>query len=103
MEAGVPRFINADAIAAGLAAFAPAQAQTTTYTLDPTHTFVTWEALHFGTSTNRGRFDKKEGKVTIDRTAKTGSVDITIDMAARLALLLREGAEFVFKFVGMPI
>ena len=27
----------------------------------------------------RGRFDKKEGSVTIDRATKTGKVDITID------------------------
>ena len=68
--------------AASLAGFGPAQAQTATYTVDPTHTFVTWEALHFGTSTSRGRFDKKEGKIEIDRSAKTGNVDITIDMAS---------------------
>jgi polyisoprenoid-binding protein YceI len=77
------KFITAAAAAALLAGFGVgAQAQTATYTIDPTHTFVTWEALHFGTSTNRGRFDKKEGKIEIDRTAKTGKVDITIDMAS---------------------
>ena len=76
------KFVLALGAAAAMASLAPAQAQTVTYTLDPTHTFVTWEALHFGTSTSRGRFDKKEGKITIDRTARTGSVDITIDMAS---------------------
>ena len=76
------KLILALAATASLASFGPAQAQTTTYTVDPTHTFVTWEALHFGTSTNRGRFDKKEGTVQIDRTAKTGKIDITIDMAS---------------------
>ncbi len=55
------------------------QAQSATYAIDPTHTFVTFEAKHFGTSTNRGRFDKKEGTVSFDKTAKTGKVDITID------------------------
>ena len=35
--------------------------------------------LHFGTSTVRGRFGKKEGTVKVDRAAKTGSVDLTID------------------------
>jgi polyisoprenoid-binding protein YceI len=59
-----------------------AQAQSTTYAIEPTHTFVTFEAKHFGTSTSRGRFDKKEGTVTIDPTAKTGKVEITIDMAS---------------------
>jgi polyisoprenoid-binding protein YceI len=59
-----------------------AQAQAATYSIDPTHTFVNWEALHFGTSTSRGRFDKKEGSITFDRAGKSGKVDITIDMAS---------------------
>ncbi len=56
-----------------------AQAETATYALDPTHTFVTFEIGHFGTSTNRGRFDKKEGTVQLDRAGKTGKVEVTID------------------------
>lgn len=59
-----------------------ASAQSATYTIEPTHTFVNFEAKHFGTSTLRGRFDKKVGSVTIDRAAKTGSVEITIDMTS---------------------
>jgi polyisoprenoid-binding protein YceI len=77
--------MKAVAFAAALAlvgATGPAAAQTATYTIDPTHTFVTWEALHFGTSTSRGRFDKKEGTIEFDRAGKTGKVDITIDMAS---------------------
>jgi polyisoprenoid-binding protein YceI len=67
-------------IAAALAATAlTAQAQSATYAIDPTHTFVTFESPHFGTSTNRGRFDKKSGSVQFDRAAKTGKVDITIE------------------------
>ena len=49
------------------------------YAVDPTHTYVTFEAKHFGTSTNRGRFDKKSGSVTLDTAAKTGKVEITLD------------------------
>lgn len=59
-----------------------AHAQATTYIIDSSHTFVTWEALHFGTSTSRGRFDKTEGSIQIDRTAKTGRIDVTIDTAS---------------------
>lgn len=62
-----------------IAATGLAQAQTATYALDPTHSTVIFEAKHFGTSTNRGRFDKKEGTVTLDRTARTGKADITIE------------------------
>lgn len=66
--------------AALLASFA--QAQANTYSVDPTHTFVTFEASHFGTSTLRGRFDRKEGSVVFDRAAKTGKAEITIDMTS---------------------
>jgi polyisoprenoid-binding protein YceI len=66
------------AAVATLGAAASAHAQTTAYAIDPTHTFASFEVLHFGTSTIRGRFDKKEGTVQFDRAGKTGSVDITI-------------------------
>ncbi|MBS0447424.1 MAG: polyisoprenoid-binding protein [Proteobacteria bacterium] len=58
---------------------AVAQAEPATYAIDPTHTTVVYEIMHFNTSTNRGRFDKKEGSVTLDRAAKTGKVEVTFD------------------------
>ncbi len=68
-------------IALACAGFATtaALAEPATYTVEPTHTFVTFEALHQGTSTNRGRFDKKEGTIVFDKAAKTGKVDITLE------------------------
>ena len=72
------KLLIATATLATLAAVS-AQAAPATYAIDPTHTFVTFEIGHFGTSTNRGRFDKKEGSVQLDRAAKTGKVEITID------------------------
>ena len=68
--------------AALLTAASLASAESVTYAVDPTHTYVTFEARHFGTSTNRGRFDKKEGTITLDRFAKSGQADITIDTAS---------------------
>lgn len=68
--------------AALLAAGGLAQAETATYSVDPTHTFVTFEVLHFGTSTVRGRFDRKEGAVTFDRAARSGKAEITIDITS---------------------
>ena len=65
---------------AALALAISAQAQGATYAIDPTHTFVTYEVGHFGTSTNRGRFDKKEGTVQFDKAAKTGKVEVTFDL-----------------------
>ncbi|MDD2729550.1 YceI family protein [Malikia sp.] len=52
------------------------------YAIDPTHTFATFEISHFGASVNRARFDKKEGKIQFDRAAKTGKVDISLDIAS---------------------
>jgi len=54
----------------------------TTYTVDPTHTSVTAESRHFGTSTVRSHFEAKSGSVTIDPDAKTGSATIDIDIAS---------------------
>lgn len=56
-----------------------AQAQSSTYMLDPSHTFANFEISHFGASTNRGRFDKTTGSVQLDKAAKTGKVELTID------------------------
>ena len=59
-----------------------AQAETATYAIDPSHTFATFEISHFGASVNRGRFDKKEGTVQLDKAAKTGKVELTIDITS---------------------
>lgn len=50
-----------------------------TYNIDPSHTYPSFEADHMGISFWRGSFTKTTGKVTLDRVAKTGTVDITID------------------------
>lgn len=60
----------------------PALAQSASYEIDGSHTFVTFEVLHFGTSTARGRFDKKQGMIVLDKAAKTGKANITIDVAS---------------------
>ena len=65
------------ALATGLA-----QAEPVSYGIDPAHTFASFEIGHFGTSTNRGRFDKKEGSIQLDRAAKTGKVEVTFDAAS---------------------
>jgi polyisoprenoid-binding protein YceI len=58
------------------------QAHAAAYAIDPSHTFATFEIGHMGTTTNRGRFDKKEGTIEFDRAAKTGKVDITLDTSS---------------------
>ena len=68
--------------AAALAAAGLAKAESATYSIDPSHTFVTFEASHFGTSMLRGRFDRKEGSVTLDKAGKSGRAEISIDSAS---------------------
>lgn len=49
------------------------------YTVDPRHTYPSFEVNHMGLSTQRGRFDATGGKITLDSAARTGSVLIEID------------------------
>ena len=52
------------------------------FTIDSSHTFPSLEVMHFGTSIYRGKFTRTTGKVTLDRAARTGTVDIQIDPAS---------------------
>lgn len=52
-----------------------------TYIIDSAHSMPRFEYSHFGYSTQLSRFDKATGKITIDRAAKTGSVNVVIDAA----------------------
>ena len=51
-----------------------------TYNVDGSHTFPRFSYSHFGYSTQLSSFRNTSGKVVFDAEAKTGSVDITIDM-----------------------
>jgi polyisoprenoid-binding protein YceI len=54
-----------------------------TYQLDPNHTYPSFESDHFGgVSTWRGKFNKSSGTVVLDRAAKTGTAEVTIDIAS---------------------
>jgi polyisoprenoid-binding protein YceI len=73
--------LNRIAAAFAFAALAvSASAAPLTYTVDGTHTFPRFSYSHFGYSTQLSRFDKTTGTVVFDAEAKTGSVDIVIDM-----------------------
>jgi len=72
-----------NAIAVLLAVTLPISAQAAeSYTLDPAHSFPHFSINHLGFSTMQGRFDKTSGKVTLDRAAKSGSVDIAIESSS---------------------
>jgi polyisoprenoid-binding protein YceI len=50
-----------------------------TYAIDVSHTAPRFEYSHLGYSMQSHRFDKTSGQIVVDRAAKTGSVDVTID------------------------
>jgi polyisoprenoid-binding protein YceI len=67
---------------AALALPMAAEAAPESYTIDPTHSYAYFEVDHLGVSTQRGRFDRTSGKFTLDRAAKTGSVELNIETAS---------------------
>lgn len=54
----------------------------TSYTVDPKHTFPSFEISHLGFSIQRGRFDRTSGKVTLDPDKGTGSINIVVETAS---------------------
>jgi len=68
-------------VAAALASsFVSAFAAPETYGVEPNHTYANFSYNHMGLSTQISKFSKTSGTVVYDKAAKTGSVDITIDM-----------------------
>jgi polyisoprenoid-binding protein YceI len=49
------------------------------YILDTNHSKPRFSYNHFGYSTQLSRFDKATGKIILDKEAKTGTVNVTID------------------------
>lgn len=72
MKPLIAAFIAASAATAAIAA-------PDTYSIEPNHTYPSFEADHMGISVWRGKFTKTSGTVVLDRAAKTGTLDITID------------------------
>lgn len=69
-------------LAAAFAAFAvlaTGSALAQSYTIDPSHTYPSFEADHMGISFWRGKFNKTSGTIVLDRANKTGTMDISID------------------------
>ena len=60
----------------------PALSAPESFTIDPTHTYPSLEFSHMDMSVWRGKFNKSSGKIMLDRTGKTGTVDVTIDVGS---------------------
>jgi polyisoprenoid-binding protein YceI len=78
----IPMKISIAVLTVALAALAALTVQAEPYTIDPKHTFESFEINHFGLSTLHGRFDKTSGTLNYDPANKTGSVDVTIEVAS---------------------
>jgi len=52
------------------------------YTVDPRHTFPSFEISHLGFSIQRGRFNQTSGSIMIDPKSGTGNIDVTIETAS---------------------
>jgi polyisoprenoid-binding protein YceI len=62
---------------------ASAFAAPVTYTLDPNHTYPSFEADHMGgLSVWRGKFAATTGSVVLDKDAKAGSIDVKVDVSS---------------------
>ncbi len=59
--------------------FMSGAANAQTYKIDPNHTYPSFAADHKGLSFWRGKFNKTSGSITLDRAAKTGTMQVTID------------------------
>lgn len=51
-----------------------------TYAVDPFHTSATFSFQHLGLSTFYGKIPAQSGSVTLDRTAKSGNIDVVFDL-----------------------
>src|SRR5580692_3368936 len=50
------------------------------YNIDPNHTYPSFEADHMGgLSVWRGKFDHTTGTVLLDRSAGTGTIEVSVD------------------------
>ena len=79
-----PYFLAFATVAAMLAlSAAPASAASVTYLIDPDHTYPSFEADHLsGLSVWRGKFNRSQGKVVLDKAAGRGEVEVRIDMTS---------------------
>ena len=59
-----------------------ATAAPVSYTIDPAHTYPSFEADHMGVSFWRGKMNNNSGTVVLDKAAGTGTVEIDIDLAS---------------------
>lgn len=93
--------LAAATMALALAITAGRAAAEESYTLDPVHSQPRYEIQHLrGIATQWGSFGKLSGKITLDRAARKGTIDVTIDTTSirthdsRLDNIVKDGDYF---------
>ncbi|MCD0502781.1 YceI family protein [Bordetella petrii] len=70
-------------LAAAMALAGPAAAAPVTYDIDPSHTYPSFEADHMGgLSTWRGKFNQTSGVIVLDRAARSGTIEVTVQIGS---------------------
>ncbi|HNQ03266.1 MAG TPA: YceI family protein [Thiobacillaceae bacterium] len=70
------------------------------FTLDPTHTFPSFEIRHQGISTMRGKFTRTKGQVVLDPLGQENRIEVSVDASSvdtgmdNLDQILRGGSFF---------
>jgi len=62
-----------------LSALIPAASAAETFTLDPEHTFPSFEIGHQGISVMRGKFNRSKGRAMFDAEKQQGAIDVRVD------------------------
>ncbi|HEY7638328.1 MAG TPA: YceI family protein [Steroidobacteraceae bacterium] len=96
-------------VLAGLLVAATAAAAPVKYTIDPEHTYPSFETDHFGgLSTWRGKFNKSSGTIVFDKQAGSGTLEVTIDTASidtghdKLNAHVKSGEKGMFDVAKYP-
>lgn len=71
------RLVIFAAVLSGIASMATASPMT--YLIDPTHSASRFGYHHLGWTWQEHRFDQTTGRITLDRAARSGSVEVSID------------------------
>lgn len=69
-------------VALAIAVYPVVAAAADSYTIDPIHSSVNFKVDHLGIAMIHGRFTKLAGKFSLDRAAKTGGADLSIETAS---------------------
>ena len=62
-----------------LCALIPAASAAETFTLDPEHTFPSFEIGHQGISVMRGKFNRSKGRAMFDAEKQQGAIEVRVD------------------------